>query len=169
MALNIQPNLFMFNPNDSNRLKAAETSFLASMRAREGKPARGRPSKHKLILKALKENTVGYFKRILDDDTEQMLWSMFITGKFPKLGVDGQPVHDLQGHVLYEDVELNPISWNAFKQAVAYKRGTPTLNLENKGNEPIDITFTVLGPKIPDRVKMLEKAQVSEESDEIEV
>ena len=167
----------MPNDNHARDLRTAETSFLTSLRAKEGKPPLGNTAntKNRIIQKALKENTVSYFRRILDDTTEQMLWSMFITGKFPKLGTDGQPVKDLEGNILYEKVELNPISWNAFKQAVAYKRGTPVVTVDNKNGEPIQVNFNVMGgsgdffkngprKKGVENLKILE--QKSEESEE---
>jgi len=77
-----------------------------------------------------KLGTVEYFKSILSDEVEKQLWMAFITGMAPKM--DGiHPVKDAQGNVVMENIELDPISWNAFRRAVEYKRGMPLVTVED--------------------------------------
>src|ERR1700684_2183081 len=77
-----------------------------------------------------KLGTVEYFKSILSDEVEKQLWMAFITGMAPKM--DGcKIVKDEQGNVVMENIELDPISWNAFRRAVEYKRGMPLVTVED--------------------------------------
>jgi hypothetical protein len=77
-----------------------------------------------------KLSTVEYFKSILSDEVEKQLWMAFITGTAPKMnGI--HPVRDEQGNIVMEEIELDPISWNAFRRAVEYKRGMPLVTVED--------------------------------------
>ena len=133
--------------NNSLELKRAEKSFLSSQR-KDGKARKkmGRPTKDALLQKALRDNSTAFFKRVLDDETEEKLWKMFITGKAEQLDERGFVVRDPDGHPFYIDIELNAISWNAFKQMVAYKRGMPAIKVENHSDsEKITVNFNVMG------------------------
>jgi hypothetical protein len=129
-----------------DKLKEAETSFLASQRKAGAAKKQGRPTKDALIQKALKDNSTAFFKRVLDDESEEKLWRMFITGKAEQLDETGRVVCDAEGRPFMIDIELNAISWNAFKQMVAYKRGMPAIKVDKDpagGN--ITVHFNVMG------------------------
>lgn len=135
-----------------NKLKAAEQSFLASQsktgiaKAKVAKGRPGRPTKEAIIQKALRDNSATFFKRILPDDMEEMLWRMFVTGKAPQLDDRGRVVTDEGGNVFYIDIELNAISWNAFKQMVAYKRGMPAIKVDaNPEAGKMTVNFNIMG------------------------
>lgn len=133
--------------NKSSDLQRAERSFLSSQR-RDGKARKraGRPSRDALLQKALRDNSTAFFKRVLDDESEEKLWRMFITGKAEQLDEHGQIVRDAEGRPFFIDIELNAISFNAFKQMVAYKRGMPTIRVEKDENAgQITVNFNVMG------------------------
>lgn len=121
----------------------AEKSFLKFKQ----KKKMGRPSKDQVVQKALQVNTTSFFRKILTDEVEAKLWNAFIRGSVVQLDEMGQPVIDPKtGN--YMMVEPSQLSWNAFKHAVAYKRGTPSINIEGgkkPGDEPISFTFNVMG------------------------
>lgn len=102
--------------------------------------------------KALRKlSTVEYFKSILSDETERHLWMAFITGKVPQLDGRGNPVLDENGLPIMLDVELNPISWNAFKRAVEYKRGMPLVTVEDnteKGQRTVEVIMIGSNPQL---------------------
>src|ERR1700690_2909145 len=90
----------------------------------------GRHKKDRMLLDAIEANTATFFsKTVLSDQFEADMWKVYLTGKFP----DGS------------EAKLNPISFNAFKQAVAYKRGMPAVRVDTKENKDIEITFNVIG------------------------
>jgi hypothetical protein len=71
---------------------------------------------------------------------------MFITGKAEQLNEHGEVVRDSDGRPFLIDIELNAISWNAFKQMVAYKRGMPAIKVEkDEGAGQITVNFNVMG------------------------
>ena len=146
----------------------AEESFL---KAKRGEPTvepipnftprvreKDRPRKLKKFRPAIeaqkalsKLSTVEYFKSILTDETERHLWMAFITGKVPQLDRVGKPVLDADGMPIMLDVELNPISWNAFKRAVEYKRGMPLVTVEDnteKGARVVEIITIGSNPQL---------------------
>ena len=102
--------------------------------------------------KALRKlSTVEYFKSILSDETEKHLWMAFITGKVPDIDPWGKPKLDDNGQPIMVDVELNPISWNAFKRAVEYKRGMPLVTVEDnteKGGKTVEVIMIGSNPKL---------------------
>lgn len=123
-----------------------EQSFLNSQR-KLGMKKRGRPTKESIVLKALEANSSAFFAtKIINDDTEAKLWRMFITGLAEQVDAHGTPVRDAEGRAFLIEVELSPVSLKAFLQAVAYKRGTPRINVEgdSKGGN-IQINYNVLG------------------------
>ncbi len=157
-------------------LKHAESTFLASQRKtgmtkkiirRKGIP--GRPTKDFVIQRALKEQSKDFFKRILDDKTEEKLWKMFISGKAEQLDERGFVVKDDQGRPFMVDIELNAISWNAFKQMVAYKHGMPSIRVEsNDEKQVMNVNFNIMGvspEKMQQRVKELGLLPVSASSE----
>jgi len=97
-----------------------------------------------------KLGTVEYFKSILSDEVEKQLWMAFITGMAPKM--DGcKIVKDEQGNVVMENIELDPISWNAFRRAVEYKRGMPLVTVEDntKGeSRTVEVIMIGSNPKL---------------------
>jgi hypothetical protein len=132
--------------NKNLDLKRAEQSFLSSQRKQGAAKKKGRPSKDALLQKALRDNSAAFFKRVLDDESEEKLWSMFITGKAEQLDERGDIVRDAEGRPFFVDIELNAISWNAFKQMVAYKRGMPAIKVEKDENAgQITVNFNVMG------------------------
>jgi hypothetical protein len=132
--------------NNSLELKRAEQSFLSSQRKAGAAKKKGRPTKDALIQKALRDNSTAFFKRVLDDESEEKLWKMFITGKAEQLNEHGEVVRDSDGRPFLIDIELNAISWNAFKQMVAYKRGMPAIKVEkDEGAGQITVNFNVMG------------------------
>jgi hypothetical protein len=132
--------------NKSLDLKRAEQSFLSSQRKAGGAKKKGRPTKDAIIQKALRDNSAAFFKRVLDDESEEKLWRMFITGKAEQLDPHGQVMKDPEGRPFYIDIELNAISWNAFKQMVAYKRGMPAIKVDaDPSAGKITVNFNVMG------------------------
>lgn len=138
--------------NPRTELARAEKSFLNS----QGKTGiakkkvyhsrMGRPTKDAIIQQALRDNSLAFFKRVLDDETEEKLWKMFITGKAEQLDERGHVVKDAEGNPFFVEIELNPISFNAFKQMVAYKRGLPAIKVEQKNpGDAITVNFNVMG------------------------
>jgi hypothetical protein len=145
----------------------AEESFL---KARRGEPTvepipnftprvreKDRPRKLKKFRpvvearKALsKLSTVEYFKSILSDEVEKQLWMAFITGVAPKME-GNKIVKDVDGNVIMEEIELDPISWNAFRRAVEYKRGMPLVTVEDntKGeSKVVEVIMIGSNPKL---------------------
>lgn len=145
----------------------AEESFL---KARRGEPTvepipnftprvreKDRPRKLKKFRpvvearKALsKLSTVEYFKSILSDEVEKQLWMAFITGVAPKME-GNKVVKDADGNVVMEEIELDPISWNAFRRAVEYKRGMPLVTVEDntKGeSKVVEVIMIGSNPKL---------------------
>ena len=152
-------------------LKHAETTFLASQRKTglaKAKVKRGQPGRRTndfVIQKALKEKSKEFFNRILNDRDEEKLWKMFITGKAEQLDERGFVVKDDQGRPFMVDIELNAISWNAFKQMVAYKHGMPSIRVEsNDEKQVMNVNFNIMGvspEKMQQRVKELGLLPVS--------
>ena len=146
-----------------DKLKEAEQSFLQSQSrvgaaAAKVKNKGGRPTKESIIQKALRDNSTAFFKRVLDDATEEKLWKMFITGKAEQLDERGHVVCDAAGNPFFVDIELNAISWNAFKQMVAYKRGMPAIKVDNKDTgQPITVNFNVMGASPQDMQKKVKE------------
>lgn len=131
--------------NKSQALKRAEVSFINSLRDKGVPKKKGRPSKDALIHKALQENSTTFFKTVLDDATEEKLWWMFIDGRIPELDADGNQMRTEKGTPIYR--EISGVSWNAFRQMVAYKRGMPAITEADKNPEAGKITvhFNVMG------------------------
>jgi hypothetical protein len=102
-------------------------------------------------------STVEYFKEILSDKQEAQLWRMFITGLAPRIGEDGIPVF-VDGKLQYDPIELNAISWAAFKRAVEYKRGQPVVKVEEpKGKDNLKVVKIItigIPPKIEEKSKV---------------
>lgn len=118
----------------SNR---TEESYLDSKR-------KGRPARIQRILRGVTtQSTAAFFQKLLTDETEHQLWMIFMTGKAPVLDAQGKPTIGPDGKMVLEDVELNPISFNAFKLAVQYKRGMPVVKLENKDGEALRVVEVV--------------------------
>lgn len=131
--------------NESLELKRAERSFLNSQQ-KKGVAKKGRPTKDRIIQEALKNNSKAFFNRVLDDETEEKLWRMFITGKAEQLDERGFVVKDQEGHPFFVDIDLNAISWNAFKQMVAYKRGMPAIKVDADPSQgKVTVNFNVMG------------------------
>lgn len=79
---------------------------------------------------AERELTADFYARIVDDDTEANFLRWFMTG-FQI--IDGQVV----------PIPPNPISYQAFKRAVEYKRGMPKEVIEHTGADGGPITHTI--------------------------
>lgn len=97
-----------------------------------------------------KMGTVEFFKSILSDEVEKQLWMAFITGTAPKIE-GGRIVKDEQGNVVMEEIALDPISWNAFRRAVEYKRGMPLVTVEDgtKGqSKTVEVIMIGSNPKL---------------------
>src|SRR5271155_403883 len=97
-----------------------------------------------------KLGTVEYFKSILNDEVEKQLWMAFITGMAPKME-GNKIVKDTQGDIVMESIELDPISWNAFKRAVEYKRGMPLVTVEDntdKGGKVVEVIMIGSNPQL---------------------
>lgn len=127
------------------QIKRAEASFLASQQ-KVGKPKKGgRPSKAAVIEQALRDNSTTFFKKVLDDETEEKLWWLFIQGRVPEVSKDGEAILDKNGLPTYR--EISGVSWNAFRQMVAYKRGMPAMakEEENPNAGKITVNFNVMG------------------------
>jgi hypothetical protein len=108
----------------------AEESYLSSQR-KIGRT----PKDIKAIEAVTKLNTVRYFEKLLDEDTETALWRMFITGRAAVRKtevVDGKPVEKIE----IVDIEPNPVSLKAFLKAVEYKRGAPVQIVRDSETEP---------------------------------
>lgn len=133
--------------NEFDKVKQAETSFLSSARKNGEARKKGRPTKAAVLQKALEADSTKFFQRVLDDESEERLWKMFITGKAPQLDDRGHIVTDPAGNPFMVDIELNAISWNAFRQMVAYKRGLPTIKVDKgaNGGDNITVNFNVMG------------------------
>jgi hypothetical protein len=125
----------------SKVLQKAEESFLNSQAKQAAK--RGRKNQDQIIAEAIAANTARFFsERVLSDSLEARLWDIYLTGEVEKT----VKLSDGTIALVREPVQLNAISWNAFKQAVAYKRGMPTIRTDNTTKEDINFTFSVLGP-----------------------
>jgi hypothetical protein len=130
-------------------MSSATESFLRSQ-MKDNNKKKGR-SKAKIVRDAIELHTANFFaNRVLSDDIELAFWHTFMTG----IGPDGQPV------------KLDAVSWQAFRQAVAYKRGMPTVRVDSKKQEDISITFNVIGGSAPSTMKRVmseeQKAKISE-------
>jgi hypothetical protein len=81
----------------------------------------------------------------LDDETEEKLWWMFIEGRVPEVDSEGNQRINDKGLPMYR--EISGISWNAFRQMVAYKRGMPAIAEPPKDSDAgrITVNFNVMG------------------------
>lgn len=121
------------------RALESEESFLKSQR-RMGRT----PHAVKAIEMVRKATTQEFFEKMLTDEIEAKLWMMFITGKAPKIE-NGKPVI-VDGNMVMEDVELNPISMKAFLRAVEYKRGMPTITVKDTTDSTVKVVeINVIG------------------------
>lgn len=131
----------------SAAFRKAEASYLGQT----GETPRQRMSKMIRTADAVeavsKLHTVDYFKGLINDQTEGTLWMMFITGKAPQTTEDGKIVMSPEGRPVMQEVELNPISWAAFKRAVEYKRGQPVnIKVDGEGDgKPQPIEINIIG------------------------
>lgn len=89
----------------------------------------------KLAKRLNKAKNQDFFLDILSDQTEKILWMFFMTGCFP--------VVDSDGTVTLRTAEIDPIQFQAFKQAVAYKRGQPMTG-EKKQEQEVAIAERTL-------------------------
>lgn len=97
-----------------------------------------------VIQKALAEGTKDFFSRVLDDTREAMLWNHFLQGRVMERDDEGEPLVDRNGRIIWK--EITGVSWNAFKQMVAYKRGMPALKVESDASQGnITVNFNVMG------------------------
>jgi hypothetical protein len=120
----------------------AEASILGKEQPRSAARGQGRKKPRVVYESVTRATTTEYFDRMLTDEMETHLWRVFLTGKAPvEEEVNGEKV------VVIKDVELNPISWAAFKQAVAYKRGQPavTLKSEDDKGKTKSVEITIIG------------------------
>lgn len=98
-----------------------------------GRPP-GQKHKQNKITQAMKQSSVYFFSKLIDDETEGRLWMAFITGQTPVLDRYGKQQYAEDGTPLMIKVEnLNPISLRAFMRAVEYKRGMPIQLVHNSG------------------------------------
>ena len=89
-----------------------------------GRPA-GRQNK---VAEALKANSVRFFDKLIDDETEAKFWRYFMTGW----------MFDEETHACIP-LPLNRICFDAFKRAIEYKRGMPIQTKEPEGIlQPMD-------------------------------
>jgi hypothetical protein len=98
-----------------------------------------------------KLNTQEFFAKLLGGGIEEAMWMAFMTGQRPRIDEQGTLVRDSEGRVIMEDIELNPISWNAFKRAVEYKRGMPLGTIEDdtkKGAKMVQIITIGANPQL---------------------
>jgi len=80
------------------------------------------PAVRRLAKKISRAKSKDFFLDILDDESEKLLWMFFITGCVPKI--------DTEGNVTIVAASADPIQFQAFRQAVAYKRGQPPVKVE---------------------------------------
>jgi hypothetical protein len=98
-----------------------------------------------------KLNTQEFFTNLLGGGVEEAMWLGFMTGRTPKMDEYGILVRDEKGIVIMEEVELNPVSWSAFKRAVEYKRGMPLVTVEDnttKESKTVEIIMIGSNPKL---------------------
>jgi hypothetical protein len=98
-----------------------------------------------------KLNTQEFFAKLLGGGVEEAMWMGFMTGRTPKIDECGYLVRDEKGQVIMEEIELNPISWQAFKRAVEYKRGMPLVTVEDnteKGNKTVEVIMIGSNPQL---------------------
>jgi hypothetical protein len=125
----------------SKRFEAAENSFLGKTQQKVA------PGQLKRALEAVtKLNTVDFFGRLLDDDTEKLIWNMFIFGKAPVKTTIRDEHGDMVEKVEIVDIEPNPTSLRAFLRAVEYKRGAPVvLAQKDDDGKPKSIEINIIG------------------------
>ena len=97
-----------------------------------------------------KLNTQEFFASLLGGGVEEAMWMAFMTGRMPKIDEQGLLVRDEKGIVIMEEVELNPISWQAFKRAVEYKRGMPLVTVEDNTDKESKIVEIITIGASPD-------------------
>jgi hypothetical protein len=98
-----------------------------------------------------KLNTQEFFAKLLGGGVEEAMWLGFMTGRTPKMDEFGCLVRDEKGIVIMEEVELNPVSWNAFKRAVEYKRGMPLGTIpeeSDKKQKVVEVIMIGSNPKL---------------------
>jgi hypothetical protein len=104
----------------ADRFEAAENSFLGKTKQKVAK------GQLKRALEAITlRDSVEFFGKLLDDDTEQLIWRMFIFGKAPFVEEFTDEHGDKVERTVIKDIEPNPTSLKAFLRAVEYKRGAP--------------------------------------------
>ncbi len=97
-----------------------------------------------------KLNTQEFFASLLGGGVEEAMWMAFMTGRMPKIDEQGILVRDEKGIVIMEEIELNPISWQAFKRAVEYKRGMPLVTVEDNTDKESKIVEIITIGASPD-------------------
>lgn len=113
-------------------LAQVEESFIESRRPK------GNMTKRLRAMRGITtKSTVEFFRSmVISDADEAELWRMFITGKALQLDDHGRAVINPATNTPYlVDVEPNPVSLAAFKQAVAYKRGQPQVTVKAEGED----------------------------------
>jgi len=135
----------------NNEFLSAEASFLKATghpmvkKSRESKLKTKKVNDTQRALEAVsKMNTVEFFEYLMDEATEKKLWMIFITGQAPRLGPDGVQIVE-NGVPQFDKVELNPVSWAAFKRAVEYKRGMPLVTVNSKGGALKTVEVITIG------------------------
>lgn len=96
-----------------------EMEHFIQKRPKTGGRTAGTPNK---TTTAVREETIKFFQRIIDDEVEAKFWRFFITGYQEHVKEDGT--------LQLIKYELDPISFSAFKRAVEYKRGLPVQPVE---------------------------------------
>jgi hypothetical protein len=98
------------------------------------------------LQKALNLSNVEFFRAILSDEAEKDLWYMFMIGRQPKRGEDGQYLMDENGCLISEEIDVNPVQLKAFLRAVEYKRGQPvSVDPNQQAQSGIKVTFECVG------------------------
>jgi len=78
-----------------------------------------------------KEQCAEFFRRIMDDEQEAKFWRYFMTG-YEAIGLP-------DGSMQIVPIPLDPVSWQAFKRAVEYKRGMPVQSIVGADGGPLKI------------------------------
>ena len=141
----------MSDSNPRREFQRKQQQFLQSQRkdgaAKDiGKKRRDLPrkaAKDALLQKALVSDNIGFFNRILDDDTEHRLWLKFLEGRVMMRDDKGEPIRDRNGIPQFH--EITGVSWNAFRRMVEYKRGMPVIKVNDDQGKPITVNFNIMG------------------------
>lgn len=81
----------------------------------------------------IKEATRDFFQRIMDDEIEAKFWRFFMMGYETSILPDGR--------MQIIPIPVDPVSFQAFKRAVEYKRGLPVQPVDLIGKLQIEVAM----------------------------